>query len=151
MSCHNTYAKDESGEYRKLADGIGMQGYLGGYGEQRGCLAESLITDLKKSIDYYIKGGYEVQITEMAVRNFDPSLAAKHAEFYGRIFSEVFMPMNTEDSRSLTAVCIWGLRDANPGVKDYDYNLNSPYGCLLTTDCQIKTCFDTVYHVLKGD
>ena len=147
----NSYAKDESGEYRKLADGIGMQGYLGGYGQQSGCMAESLITELNRAIDIYIKRGYEVQITEMAVRNYDSGLAAKHAEFYGRLFSEIFMQKNSEESNPLTAVCIWGLRDANPAIQDYDYNLNSPYGCLLTSDCKIKTCFDTVYHVLRGE
>ena len=147
----NTYAADGTGEYRKLADGIGMQGYLGGYGEQRGCLSESLINDLKRSINIYSQKGYEVQITEMAVRNFEKKYAARHAEFYGRLFSEVFMQSNSKDRNSLTAVCIWGLRDANAGIKDYVYNLNSPYGCLLTTDYKIKTCFDTVYHVLKGE
>ena len=35
--------------------------------------------------------------------------------------------------------------------KDYDYKLKSPYGCLLTTDCKIKTCFDAIYHTLKGE
>ncbi|MBO4378429.1 MAG: endo-1,4-beta-xylanase, partial [Clostridia bacterium] len=124
---------------------------LGGYGQQGGCMAESLITDLNRAIDIYIKRGYEVQITEMAVRNYDPGLAAEHAEFYGRLFSEIFMQKNSEESNPLTAVCIWGLRDANPAIQDYDYNLNSSYGCLLTSDCKIKTCFDTVYHVLKGD
>ena len=84
----NTYAADGTGEYRKLADGIGMQGYLGGYGEQRGCLSESLINDLKRSINIYSQKGYEVQITEMAVRNFEKKYAARHAEFYGRLFSE---------------------------------------------------------------
>ena len=49
----NIYAKDEKGGYRKLADGIGMQGYLGGYGTQEGCLTENLITDLKQSIALY--------------------------------------------------------------------------------------------------
>ena len=147
----NTYAADGTGEYRKLADGIGMQGYLGGYGEQRGCLSESLINDLKRSINIYSQKGYEVQITEMTVRNFEKKYAARHAEFYGRLFSEVFMQSNSKDRNSLTAVCIWGLRDANAGIKDYVYNLNSPYGCLLTTDYKIKTCFDTVYHVLKGE
>ncbi len=147
----NTYATDENGEYRKLADGIGMQGYLGGYGEQKGCLSESLITDLKRSIQLYANKGYEVQITEMAVRNFDQKQAARHADFYGRLFSEVFMQMNNEGNNPLTAVCIWGLVDAPDGIKNYVYNLNSPYGCLLDTKYRIKTCFDTVYHVLKGD
>ena len=34
---------------------------------------------------------------------------------------------------------------------NYVYNLNSPYGWLLTTRYKIKTCFDAVYHTLKGD
>ena len=29
----NSFAKDESGAPRKLIDGIGMQGYMGGYGQ----------------------------------------------------------------------------------------------------------------------
>ena len=60
------------------------------------------------------------------------------------------MPANS-NGQNLSAVCIWGLVDAPAGRKDYVYNLNSPYGCFLSTDYQIKTCFDRVYHVLKGD
>ena len=146
----NTYMLDENGEYRRLADGIGMQGYLGGYGVQEGCLEDSLIDNLKESIAMYASEGYEVQITEMAVRNFDETQSERHAEFYGRLFSEIFMRAN-QDSPVLSAVCIWGLVDAPAGKKDYVYNLNSPYGCLLSKDYQIKACFDTVYHVLKGD
>lgn len=152
LSSVNTYATDENGEYRKLADGIGMQGYLGGYGKQEGCLSESLITDLKDSINIYTENGYEVQITEMAVRNFEKEYAEQHAEFYGRLFSEVFMKANSTGNNPLTAVCIWGLVDAPENMKgNYVYNLNSSYGCLLDTQYRIKTCFDTVYHVLKGE
>ena len=61
---------------RRLIDGIGMQGYLGGYGTQSGCLEESLITDVKEAISLFSSLGLEVQITEMAVRNFDRSKAA---------------------------------------------------------------------------
>ena len=137
---------------RPLIDGLGMQGYLGGYGVQDGCLAESLITGVKESIGIYSGLGVEVQLTEMAVRNFDQSKAAEHAAFYGRLFSEVFMKANTEEDHPLTAVCIWGLVDASPYDKqNYVYKMNSPYGCFLSTKYEIKTCFDTVYHVLKGD
>ncbi len=136
---------------RPLIDGIGMQGYLGGYGVQEGCLEESLITNVRDSIEIFASLGLEVQITEMAVRNFDQSKAAEHAEFYGRLFSEVFMKANTETSHPLTAVCIWGLVDANPFKQDYVYKMNSPYGCFLTTGYKIKTCFDTVYHTLRGE
>ncbi|MBR6164425.1 MAG: endo-1,4-beta-xylanase [Clostridia bacterium] len=137
---------------RRLIDGIGMQGYLGGYGTQSGCLEESLITDVKEAISLFSSLGLEVQITEMAVRNFDRSKAAEHAAFYGRLFSEVFMQANSGDQHPLTAVCIWGLVDANPADKNnYVYKMNSPYGCFLTTDYKIKTCFDTVYHTLRGE
>lgn len=148
----NHYAQNDNGEFRKLTDGIGMQGYLGGYGVQQGCLAESLITDLKKSIEIYSAAGYEVQITEMAVRNFDSTKAAEHAEFYGRLFSEIFMKENTADQQVLSAVCIWGLVNARENDKNaYEYKMNSPYGCFLTQKFEINTCFDTVYHVLKGE
>ena len=136
---------------RPLMDGIGMQGYLGGYGTQEGCLEESLITDVKKTIRLFSEKGLEVQITEMAVRNFDRSKAEEHAAFYGRLFSDVFMQANNEDSHPLSAVCIWGLVDAPEGKKDYVYKMNSPFGCFLSTKYEIKTCFDTVYHVLKGE
>ena len=136
---------------RPLMDGIGMQGYLGGYGTQDGCLEESLITDVKETIRLFSERGLEVQITEMAVRNFDRSKAEEHAAFYGRLFSDVFMQANNEGSHPLSAVCIWGLVDAPEGKKDYVYKMNSPFGCFLSTKYEIKTCFDTVYHVLKGE
>ena len=136
---------------RPLIDGIGMQGYLGGYGVQEGCLEDSMIIDVKESIELFSSLGLEVQITEMAVRNFDKTRAELHAEFYGRLFSEVFMQANDGESHPLTAVCIWGLVDAPEGKQDYVYRMNSPYGCFLSTKYEIKTCFDTVYHVLKGE
>ncbi|MCR5296807.1 MAG: endo-1,4-beta-xylanase [Clostridiales bacterium] len=148
----NSYAKNEDGTDRKLIDGIGMQGYLGGYGVQEGCLEEHLITDVKESIEIYSALGLEVQLTEMAVRNFEKDLYKEHDEFYSRLFSEVFMKANTDGSNPLTAVCIWGLVNASPFDKNsYVYKLNSPYGCLLANNCKINTCFDAVYHTLKGD
>lgn len=146
------YAKDGDGNPRSLIDGIGMQGYMGGYGVQSGCLDPGIITNVGLSIRTYASLGMEVQLTEMAVRNFDKSRVADHDAFYARLFSDVFMKANTEEKAPLTAVCIWGLVDAPAGMKgNYVYDLNSPYGCLLTTNYKIKTCFDAVYHTLKGD
>ena len=147
----NFYAQDDNGEFRQLVDGLGMQGYLGGYGVQDGCLEEHLITDVKESIEIYSALGVEVQLTEMAVRNFDKDKSDEHAEFYGRLFSEVFMKANTEENHPLTAVCIWGLVDAPLTPQNYVYKMNSPYGCFLSTKYEIKKCFDTVYHTLKGE
>ncbi len=137
---------------RPLIDGLGMQGYLGGYGVQEGCLEDHLITDVKESIEIYSALGVEVQLTEMAVRNFDETKTAEHNDFYSRLFSEVFMKANTADSHPLTAVCIWGLVDAAPFLKgQYTYSMNSPYGCFLDSNYKIKTCFDAVYNTLKGE
>jgi len=137
---------------RKLIDGVGMQGYMGGYGVQSGCLDPSIITNVRESIRVYAELGLEVQLTEMAVRNFDPEKVREHDAFYAKLFSDVFMQANTDGKAPLTAVCIWGLVDADPKAKgNYVYNLNSPYGCLLTTNYKIKTCFDAIYHTLKGE
>ena len=146
-----SYAKDEEGNPRSLIDGIGMQGYMGGYGTQSGCLDPSIITNVKASIKTYASKGVEVQLTEMAVRNFDKSKVAEHDAFYAKLFSDVFMQANTEESAPLTAVCIWGLVDASGKKGNYVYDLNSPYGCLLTKNYKIKTCFDAIYHTLKGE
>ena len=147
-----SYATDEDGNPRKLIDGIGMQGYMGGYGQQSGCLDPGIITNVERSISTYASLGLEVQLTEMAVRNFDKSKVREHDAFYARLFSDVFMKANAGENKPLTAVCIWGLVDAFEGMAgNYVYCLNSPYGCLLTTDYKIKTCFDAVYHTLKND
>ena len=145
------YAKNADGSPRNLIDGIGMQGYMGGYGVQDGCLDPAIIANVKASIGIYADLGLEVQLTEMAVRNFDRSKAAEHDAFYAKLFTDVFMKANTKEKAPLTAVCIWGLVDAPLSAKGtYTYDLNSPYGCLLSTDYKIKTCFDAVWHALKG-
>jgi len=88
----------------------------------------------------------------MAVRNFDKSKVEEHNAFYAKLFTDVFMQANNAESAPLTAVCIWGLVDADPSMKgNYVYNLNSPYGCLLTTNYRIKTCFDAIENALRGE
>ena len=147
----NSYATDENGEYRTLIDGIGMQGYIGGYGVQTGCLNLGDIDRIENAILTYASYGVEVQITEMAVRNYDLEKTAEHAEFYGKLF-EMFMRINTEESAPLTAVCIWGMEDI-PVLNNwnqYSWKLNSPYGGLLTEKHKIKTSFVAVYDTLHG-
>ena len=141
----NTYAKDETGAYRQLIDGAGMQGYIGGYGVQEGCLEDSHITNISTAIRMYSEAGVEVHITEMAVRNFvkTKEMAAVHADYYARLF-KAFKEANAGDTKPLTCVAIWGLTD-NPYASGYVYNLNSPYGGLITEDSKIKTSFDAVH------
>ncbi len=148
----NNYAQADNGEFRTLIDGIGMQGYLGGYGEQAGCLEDSLITGMRDSIALYAENGLEVQVTEMAVRNYEKDKAPEHAAFYARLFKEAFMTANDGETKPLTAVCIWGLLDC-PQLpqNNYSWKLNSPYGGLFTETFQVKTSFDQVWHALKGE
>ena len=148
----NSYAQDENGQPRKLIDGIGMQGYLGGYGTQDGCLDDSLITGVRDSIAEYAANGLEVQVTEMAVRNYEQDKAPEHAAFYARLFREAFMAANAGGNGPLTAVCIWGLLDCPQLPHDnYSWKLNSPYGGLFTEKLAVKTSFDQVWHALKGE
>ena len=145
----NSYATDENGNYRKLIDGMGMQGYIGGYGKQQDCMEDSHITRIEASIRLYAKEGLEVHITEMAVRNFqnDEATVALHADFYGRLF-EMFKKVNSGEEKPLTCVAIWGVTD-NPTATGYNYNLLSPYGGLVTEKYEIKTSFDTVHGVMS--
>jgi endo-1,4-beta-xylanase len=144
----NSYAKDENGNSRKLCDGVGMQGYIGGYGVQEGCLVDSHVDMIRKEILNYAAMGLEVQITEMAVRNFDLEQADKHAEFYGKLF-QMFMSLNGENGNPLKAVSIWGLTDTTAPKGNYVYNLNSPYGGLFTVKLNPKDAFVKVYETLK--
>jgi len=145
----NSYAKDENGNSRKLMDGVGMQGYIGGYGTQSGCLVDSHIMMIKNAILGYRALGMDVQITEMAVRNFEPEQADKHAQYYAKLF-EMFKSLNTDEGNPLNAVSIWGLLD-NPSDKkgSYTYNLNSPYGGLFDEKLNEKDALHLVCELLR--
>lgn len=148
----NSYSKDKNGSYRKLIDGIGMQGYVGGYGVQSGCMNQNDIRLINKAIQTYASYGLEVQITEMAVRNFDKSQAEQHAAFYSELF-ETFKAANAGSSSPLTGVTIWGVNDipVKTNMNQYSWKLNSSFGGLLTEKNEIKTSFDAIWHTLKGE
>ena len=70
----NNYAKDKAGKPRKLCDGVGMQGYIGGYDTQEGCMQEKDLALIEKAIrkygglftkDYKVKDSF-VKIHELA-------------------------------------------------------------------------------------
>lgn len=148
----NSYAKDETGEYRKLIDGVGMQGYIGGYGTQNGCMNPSDLNNIRTAIRIFSALGVEVHITEMAVRNYDKKQAEKHAAYYAQLVN-VFKGLQKEDGvNPLTCVAIWGLLDCPQLPKNnYTYQLNSPYGGLMTEKYELKPVFDTVHATLKGE
>ena len=146
----NTFAQDENGQNRKLLDGIGMQGYIGGYGTQQGCLEDSHLDMIRSAILGYAAKGLDVQITEMAVRNFEKDQADKHAAYYAKLF-EVFKGLYDGETNPLNCVAIWGLTDyPNVPKGNYVYNLNSPYGGLVDEKLNYKDAFRQVYDTLKN-
>ncbi len=148
----NSFAQNPDGSPRVLIDGIGMQGYMGGYGVQSGCLSDDLISNTRASIAAFEALGMEVQITEMALRNYDPEKMAEHAAFYGKMFG-MLRGINAELGRNvLTSVTIWGVNDVTPNPwNEYVWKLNSTWGGILTEKGEIKTAFDAMYDALKGE
>ena len=146
----NTYAKDENGEYRQLVDGVGMQGYIGGYGTQNGCFNTNDVRLVEKSIKEYAALGVEVQLTEMSLRNYDETKQAEHAAFYGKMF-DVFCKANAGEGNPLTSVAIWGVLDCdNLPNTHYTWKLNGPYCGLFTLKLDVKESFKTIYAQMGG-
>jgi len=144
----NSYAKDSNGKYRKLCEGVGLQSYIGGYGEQEGCLEDSHIEMIREAIEKYHALGVEVHVTEMAVRNYDPELMEEHAEFCGRLF-DMYVELNEKETM-ITNISIWGIKDA-PNMSEYDgnYKQNSPYCGLYHEDYKKKDAFYKVLEAMK--
>ena len=129
---------------------------------------EQNISDIKKSIETYAALGCEVQVTEMAVRNYmgTAAMKKKHAAFYKKLF-QMFVDVNEisakctgksdeeikklEESRPLKAVSIWGWQD-DPSLDEssYGYSMNGPYCGLFTELYAVKDSFKNVYEVLAN-
>ena len=154
----NSYASDGNGGYLKLCDGIGMQSYIGGYGQQSGCMNESDITAIKTAIEKFANLGVEVHVTELAVRNYEDTAAREkeHAAFYKKLM-QTYVDINKtaqENGKTgpLTSVSIWGLFDnPNLAVTDYSYKMNGPYCGLFTELYAPKEAFKEIYKVLGGE
>ncbi|MGN1369690.1 MAG: endo-1,4-beta-xylanase [Aristaeellaceae bacterium] len=146
----NSYATDENGAPRQLIDGVGMQGYIGGYGHQEGCMSDNDVALVRKSIQEYAALGMEVQLTEMALRNYDPDKQSEHAAFYGKMF-DVFCTANEGEGNPLTSVTSWGLVDCNNlPSSHYTWKLNSPYCGLFDLRLNVKESFKTIYAQMGG-
>ncbi len=132
----------------KLCDGVGMQGYVGGYGQQAGCMNPNDIDKFKNAIVFYTNMGLEVQVTELALRNYEKGKAEQHAAFYESFFK---MLAEIADERgSLTCVAIWGICD-NPALpkNDYSYKMNGPYCGMYNYNCTRKAEYFKVAGVLE--
>ena len=132
----------------KLCDGIGMQGYIGGYGQQNGCMNNNDLSLIKTAIKMYSELGIEVQLTEVAVRNYDVLQMEKHGKFYGNLMRTIISAC--QEGANFTALTIWGIND-NPNLakSDYNYKMNGPYCGLFDKDLNYKKAYKEVYKVLS--
>lgn len=150
----NSYVSDGNGGYIQLCDGMGMQSYIGGYGSQNGCMNDSNITLVKTAIQKYADLGVDVQVTELAVRNYqdDDATQTSHGEFYKKLF-EAYLAINEENAdKPLKAVSIWGIIDIPTLDKnDYSYRMNGPYCGLFDENLAVKESFINVHDLLKGE
>ena len=147
----NNFAFDANGEARKLCDGVGMQGYIGGWGTQTGCMNESDLTAIKNAINAYAYLGVEVHITEMAVRNYEKDKSHEHAVFYAKLFNMI-KTIQKEKNSPVTNVTIWGLIDQPNLPKDnYSYRQNGPYCGLFDEKMNYKESFELVYQELMAE
>ncbi len=132
----------------KLCDGLGMQGYVGGYGQQAGCMNPNDIKLFGNAIKFYSDMGLEVHVTELALRNYDAAKAAEHAAFYESFFK--MLTSAADQYGSLTCVAIWGICD-NPNMpkSDYNYKMDGPYCGMFNFDCSRKVEYFKVAKVLE--
>ena len=130
----------------KLCDGLGMQGYVGGYGQQAGCMNPSDINLFRKAIKFYGEMGLEVHVTELALRNYELEQAGAHEDFYENFFK--MLAASNSEHNYLTSVSIWGLTD-NPNLpkSDYNYKMNGPFCGIYHYDLQKKPEF---YRIIKA-
>lgn len=147
----NSYAKDEDGNYRKLIDGVGMQGYIGGYGTQNGCMNYGDITKIENAILKFAALDMEVQLTEMSVRNYSDAFTdvTNHTRFY-KMLMESLVELNEGDKKPLTGISIWGLTDmAVIDTTSYSYKMNGSHNGLFTPGYEVKQAFHEIYVMLK--
>ena len=151
----NSFASDGNGGYLKLCDGIGMQSYIGGYGQQSGCMNDNDITLVKNAIEKFAENNVEVHVTELAVRNYDNDAEPEHAAFYKKLV-QTYVDINKAQAAGktgpITSLSIWGLFDAPYlSTADYSYKMNGPYCGLFTELYQPKQSFKEVYEVLAAE
>lgn len=144
----NSYAKNADGSYRKLCEGVGMQSYIGGYGEQEGCMNTNDIELIRTAIEMYHDLDVEVHVTEMAVRNYDEEMIDEHAEFYAELF-KMYVSLNAEEP-VITNISIWGLVDyPDMDENNYSYKQNSPYCGLWDENNKKKDAYYKVLEVVE--
>lgn len=137
----------------QLCDSVGCQGYLGAYQKQQGCLEQSWVDKTTKTIKEFssMEPSVHVQLTEMAMRNFDWDALADHGDFAERLFSGL-ANINAETNNSFTSMSMWAFIDDpcfNKVDDSFDYWQYAPFSGMFDDVYRVKPAFTFAHDILS--
>jgi GH35 family endo-1,4-beta-xylanase len=138
---------------RQLVDTVGCQGYLGDYQKQGSCLRDEWWQKPVSTIELFAQMDppVHVQLTEMAMRNFEWSKLDDHGDFAARLFQEL-ANINETTNNSFTSMSIWAFIDdpvMNKVEESFDYWQYAPFSGMFDDVYRAKPAFQFAYQILK--
>ena len=145
---------------KQLCDSVGAQGYLGAYQKQDGCLDQSWVDKTTTTIKEFsdMNPPVHVQLTEMAMRNFDWSYLDEknkamysHGEFAAQLFVGL-ADINAETNNSFTSMSMWAFIDdpvMNKVEESFDYWQYAPFSGLFDDCYRPKPAFKYAHEILS--
>lgn len=138
---------------KQLCDSVGAQGYLGAYQKQQGCLEQSWVDKTTKTIKEFssMNPSVHVQLTEMAMRNFDWDYLEQHGTFAANLF-EGLANINQETNNSFTSMSMWAFIDdpvMNKVEESFDYWQYAPFSGLFDDVYRVKPAFRFAHEILS--
>ncbi|MDE6635712.1 MAG: endo-1,4-beta-xylanase, partial [Lachnospiraceae bacterium] len=136
----------------QLCDSVGCQGYLGAYQKQQGCLEQSWVDKTTKTIKEFssMTPSVHVQLTEMAMRNFDWDALDDHGDFAARLFNGL-ANINAETNNSFTSMSMWAFIDDpcfNKVDDSFDYWQYAPFSGMFDDVYRVKPAFTFAHDIL---
>ncbi len=140
---------------RQLCDAVGCQGYLGAYQKQEGCLSIDWVNKTTTTIKEFanMEPSVHVQLTEMAMRNFDYDYLDGHGEFAANLFQGL-ANINEETNNAFTSMSIWAFIDDpcfNKVDDSFDYWQYAPFSGMFDDVYRVKPAFVHAFNILKGE
>lgn len=138
---------------RQICDAVGCQGYLGAYQKQQGCLTTDWVDKTTTTIKEFsqMDPPVHVQLTEMAMRNFDWAYLDDHGTFAANLF-EGLANINAETNNSFTSMSIWAFIDdpvMNKVEESFDYWQYAPFSGMFDECYRVKPAFINAYDILS--
>ncbi len=137
----------------QLCDAVGCQGYLGAYQKQQGCLSIDWVNKTTTTIKEFssMNPPVHVQLTEMAMRNFDWDYLDDHGTFAANLFNGL-ANINQETNNSFTSMSMWAFIDdpiMNKVDESFDYWQYAPFSGMFDDVYRVKPAFVNAFNILS--